>query len=46
MLAPTIQHRIVQVQNEDHLRQMILRKEAMEKTTEVIDEENDENSPQ
>lgn len=44
-LAPTIQHRIVCVQNEDHLRQMILRREAMEKTTEVI-KELDENSPQ
>jgi 5'-nucleotidase len=44
-LAPTIQHRIVKVQNEDHLKQMILRREAMEKTTEVINEV-DENSPQ
>jgi 5'-nucleotidase len=44
-LAPTIQHRIVKVQNEDHLKQMLLRREAMEKTTEVI-AEADENSPQ
>jgi 5'-nucleotidase len=45
LLAPTIQHRIVKVQNEDHLKQMLLRREAMEKTTEVITE-MDENSPQ
>jgi 5'-nucleotidase len=44
-LAPTIQHRIVKVQNEDHLKQMIMRREAQEKTTEVITE-MDENSPQ
>lgn len=44
-LAPTIQHRIVKVQNDDHLKQMILRREAMEMTTEVITE-MDENSPQ
>lgn len=44
-LAPTIQHRIVKVQNDDHLQQMILRREAMEKTTEVI-KEMDETSPQ
>lgn len=44
-LAPTIQHRIVRVQNEDHLRQLILRRENMEKNTEVI-KEMDENSPQ
>lgn len=43
-LCPTIQHRIVLVQNEDHLKQMLLRREAMEKTTEVINE-LDENSP-
>ncbi|CAH1714900.1 unnamed protein product [Chironomus riparius] len=43
-LAPTIQHRIVMVQNEDHLKQMLLRREAMEKTTEIINE-MDENSP-
>lgn len=43
-LNPTIQHRIVLVQNEDHLKQMLLRREAMEKTTEVINE-MDENSP-
>lgn len=43
-LCPTIQHRIVLVQNEDHLKQMLLRREAMEKTTEVITEA-DENSP-
>lgn len=45
LLAPTIQHRIIRVQNEDHLKQMILRREAMEKTTEVI-KEMDESSPQ
>jgi 5'-nucleotidase len=45
VLAPTIQHRIVKVQNEEHLRQMILRREAMEATKEVI-AETDENSPQ
>lgn len=45
LLAPTIQHRIVKVQNEDHMKQMLLRREAMEKTTEVINE-MDENSPQ
>jgi 5'-nucleotidase len=43
-LAPTIQHRIVRVQNEDHLKQLLLRREAMEKTTEVITE-MDETSP-
>jgi 5'-nucleotidase len=43
-LAPTIQHRIVLVQNEDHLKQMLMRREAMEKTTEIINE-MDENSP-
>lgn len=45
ILAPTIQHRIVKIQNEDHLREMMLRREAMERTTEVI-KEMDENSPQ
>lgn len=45
ILAPTIQHRIVKVQNDDHLRQMILRRETMEATKEVI-AEIDENSPQ
>lgn len=44
-LAPTIQHRIVKVQNEDHIQQLILRRETMEKNTEVI-KEMDENSPQ
>jgi 5'-nucleotidase len=43
-LAPTIQHRIVKIENEDHLKQMLLRREAMEKTTEVISE-LDESSP-
>lgn len=43
-LCPTIQHRIVLVQNEDHLKQMILRREAMERNTEIITE-MDENSP-
>lgn len=37
-LHPTIQHRIVPVQNEDHLKQMLLRRETMEKTTEIIKE--------
>lgn len=44
-LAPTIQHRIVKVQNEDHLKQMLQRREAQELTTESI-KEMDENSPQ
>lgn len=41
-LCPTIQHRIVLVQNEDHEKQMLLRREAIEKTTEVISEEASE----
>lgn len=45
-LAPTIQHRIVLVQNEDHLKQMILRREAMQVATEAIAEMNEEISPQ
>ncbi|CRL06860.1 CLUMA_CG019615, isoform A [Clunio marinus] len=45
LLAPTIQHRIIRIQNDDHLRQLLLRREANEKMTEVIKEEN-ETSPQ
>jgi 5'-nucleotidase len=44
-LSPTIQHRIVLVQNEEHEKQMLLRREAIEKTNEVINEVIDENSP-
>lgn len=44
LLSPTISHRIVLVQNEDHVKQMLLRREAIEMTTEVINE-MDENSP-
>lgn len=44
-LAPTLQDRIVRVQNEDHLKQLILRREAMDLTSEPI-KEVDENSPQ
>lgn len=40
-LAPTISHRIVPIQNEDHLQQMLIRRENAEKTTEVIKEENE-----
>lgn len=45
ILCPTIQHRIVKVQNEDHLRQMIMRREAMDATKQAI-AETDETSPQ
>lgn len=43
-LAPAIQHRIVRIQNEEHLQQLILRREAIEKTTQPITEV-DETSP-
>lgn len=44
-LCPTIQHRIVLVQNEEHLKQMLLRREAMEKAQEVISEIDEPTSP-
>lgn len=44
ILAPTIQHRIVRIQNDEHLQQLILRRQAIEKTTQPITEV-DENSP-
>ncbi|XP_049291508.1 snake venom 5'-nucleotidase isoform X3 [Anopheles funestus] len=42
-LAPTIQHRIIVVQNEDHIREMILRRETIEKN--CVIKETDELSP-
>ncbi|XP_055601484.1 snake venom 5'-nucleotidase isoform X1 [Uranotaenia lowii] len=42
-LAPSIQHRIIIVQNQDHMHEMILRRETMEKNSVI--KETDELTP-
>lgn len=42
-LSPVVEHRIIQIQNEEHLHQLLLRRETMEKTTVIA--EIDETSP-
>ena len=41
-LAPTIQHRIIVAQGEDHLEQLIRKRETMDNTTVIteVDENN------